>query len=113
MFTQRFARLLGVGAVALAMVGCASHYDRKTNNALMGAGLGAAAGAVVSQGDPVYAIGGAAAGGLLGHILTSDDRRSRGWDRAVVLIRPSIAATVTTGDTPATIGIAADTAPLR
>ncbi|HLU78739.1 MAG TPA: hypothetical protein VKZ52_04130 [Burkholderiaceae bacterium] len=81
MFTQRFARLLGVGAVALAMVGCASHYDRKTNNALMGAGLGAAAGAVVSQGDPVYAIGGAAAGGLLGHILTSDDRRSRGWDR--------------------------------
>lgn len=81
MLTHRLARFSIAGVAALALAGCASHYDRKTNNAMIGAGLGAAAGAVVSQGDPVYAIGGAAAGGLLGHILTDDDRRSRGWDR--------------------------------
>lgn len=81
--TRRIARFALAGITALAMAGCASHYDRKTNNAMMGAGLGAAAGAIVSQGDPVYAIGGAAAGGLLGHVLTEDDRRpSRGWNRS-------------------------------
>ena len=81
MFTRRIAKLTIVGLTALAFAGCASHYDRRANNAMMGAGLGAAAGAVVSQGDPVYAVGGAAVGGLLGHVLTKDDRRSRSWDK--------------------------------
>ncbi|HZH56056.1 MAG TPA: hypothetical protein VFD96_02645 [Burkholderiaceae bacterium] len=56
--------------------GCATH-DRRHNNTMVGAGLGAAAGAVVSQGNPWYTLGGAAAGGVLGNILTEDDRRSR------------------------------------
>lgn len=81
MFTHRLAKLAIAGVTVLAFAGCASHYDRRTNNAMMGAGLGAAAGAVVSQGDPVYAVGGAAVGGLLGHILTEDDRRSRSWGK--------------------------------
>ena len=67
-----FGRLIVVGLTAFALAGCASSYDRKANNTMMGAGLGAAAGAVVSGGDPMYAIGGAAAGGLLGNILTQD-----------------------------------------
>ena len=80
MLSKRIAKFAVVGLAALALAGCASSYDRRTNNAMMGAGLGAAAGAVVSQGDPIYAVGGAAVGGLLGHVLTEDNRRSRSWD---------------------------------
>jgi hypothetical protein len=80
-FRHNIARITLIGLACATLVGCAT-YDRKGNNTLIGAGLGAAAGAVVSQGDPLYTVGGAAAGGLLGNILTSDDRRSsRGWDR--------------------------------
>lgn|SRR5690606_8541975 len=81
MLTQRLAKLAIVGMTALVFAGCASNYDRRTNNAMMGAGLGAAAGAVASQGDPLFAVGGAAVGGLLGHVLTDDDRGSRGWEK--------------------------------
>src|SRR5690606_8888047 len=76
------ARLAAIGLLAFAVAGCASARDRKTDNTLIGAGLGAAAGAVISEGDPLYTIGGAAAGGLLGNILTEERRyRPRGWDR--------------------------------
>src|SRR5690554_7642183 len=70
-------KLAAIGTLAFAMAGCASARDRRTDNTLIGAGLGAAAGAVVSQGDPLYTIGGAAAGGLLGNILTSEPRHER------------------------------------
>jgi len=81
--THRIGKLAAIGLTALAMAGCASHYDRKSSNTMVGAGLGAAAGAVVSQGDPWFTLGGAAAGGVLGNILTEDkdQRRSRGWNR--------------------------------
>lgn len=81
--THRFGKLAIVGVMALGLAGCASHYDRKSTNTVAGAGLGAAAGAVVSQGDPWVTLGGAAAGGVLGNILTEDrdHRRSRNWDR--------------------------------
>lgn len=80
---RTFTRFATIGLLAFTLAGCATHYDRKTNNTLMGAGLGAATGAVFSGGDPLYAIGGAAAGGLLGNILTEDRsaNRSRNWDR--------------------------------
>lgn len=76
-------RIATIGLLAFTLAGCATHHDRKTNNTLIGAGLGAATGAVFSGGDPLYTIGGAAAGGVLGNILTEDrsDRRSRNWDR--------------------------------
>lgn len=79
----RMSRLALIGIATLAFAGCASHYDRKSTNTMLGAGLGAATGAVVSQGDPWFTLGGAAAGGVLGNILTEDrkERRSRGWDR--------------------------------
>ncbi|HUH87960.1 MAG TPA: hypothetical protein VL003_07880 [Pusillimonas sp.] len=77
-----FARLTAIGILAFAMAGTATARDRKTDNTLIGAGLGAAAGAVISQGDPLYTIGGAAAGGLLGNILTEEPRyHRRDWDR--------------------------------
>lgn len=81
MLKHRISKLALIGLATFALAGCASHYDRKTGNTMMGAGLGAAAGAVVSQGDPLFTLGGAAAGGVLGNILTEDDRRrSRNWD---------------------------------
>ncbi|MBF6617714.1 MAG: hypothetical protein ITG07_13425 [Candidimonas sp.] len=73
---RNFVRVATVGLLAFTLAGCA-HHDRKTSNTLMGAGLGAAAGAVVTGGDPLYTLGGAAAGGLLGNVLT-EDRQYRG-----------------------------------
>src|SRR5690606_29525098 len=80
---RKFGRLIAVGLMAFTLAGCASSYDRKANNTMIGAGLGAATGAVFSGGDPLYAIGGAAAGGLLGNILTEDRsyRGSNNWNR--------------------------------
>lgn len=75
-----FARMATVSLLAFAMAGCASHYDRKTGNTMLGAGLGAATGAIFSGGDPLLTLGGAAAGGVLGNVLT-EDRGSRNWDR--------------------------------
>jgi len=80
---HNLARLLAVGVAVVALAGCTT-YDRRADNTLLGAGLGTAAGGVFSGGDPLYMLGGAAAGGLLGNVLTSDDRsygRGRGWDR--------------------------------
>ena len=79
----RISKLAIIGVTALAFAGCASHYDRKSTNTMLGAGVGAATGAVVSQGSPWVTLGGAAAGGVLGNILTDDrdDRRSRSWNR--------------------------------
>ena len=65
---QRIARILMVGIAAVAVAGCATH-SRKHNNTMVGAGLGAAAGAVLTQGDPVYTLGGAAAGGVIGGVV--------------------------------------------
>jgi osmotically inducible lipoprotein OsmB len=77
---RNIARITAIGLVSLAMAGCATH-NRKSNNTLLGAGLGAATGAVFSGGDPLYTLGGAAAGGVLGNVLTEDrsERRGRSW----------------------------------
>lgn len=78
---RHLGRIAVIGLISISLAGCVGYgpQSRKTNNTLLGAGLGGAAGAVVSGGDPLTTIGGAAAGGLLGNILT-DDRRggSRG-----------------------------------
>ncbi len=75
-----YTRIATIGLLAFALTGCATHYDRKTSNTMMGAGLGAATGAIFSGGDPLFALGGAAAGGVLGNILT-EDRGSRSWNQ--------------------------------
>lgn len=73
-------RIATVSLLVFALAGCATHYDRKASNTMLGAGLGAATGAVFSSGDPLFTLGGAAAGGILGNVLT-EDRSSRNWDR--------------------------------
>jgi hypothetical protein len=66
-------------AVALLTSLEASAGDKKTRNTLVGAGLGAVGGALLSNGDPWATVGGAAAGGLIGNVITHDshhhDRR--------------------------------------
>lgn len=64
-------------AVAMMAMTQAVAADRKTTNAVIGAGIGAAAGAVITQGGTVGTLGGAAAGGLLGYVLTDEPRKER------------------------------------
>ena len=70
----RLARIAGLGLLILALAGCSAHNTRR-ENAVIGLGAGAIAGALFSDGDPLAMLGGAAAGGVLGTVLT-DDRRS-------------------------------------
>ena len=79
MTTARFVRYLSAVAVlSVALMSTAQASDKVTNT-ILGAGLGAAAGAVLSEGDPMLTIGGAAAGGVLGNILTEDKRDRRSY----------------------------------
>lgn len=75
------ARIATIGLLALTLAGCATHHDRRSSNTLLGAGLGAATGAVFSGGDPLYTLGGAAAGGILGNVLTEDRSYRRSNNR--------------------------------
>lgn len=59
--------LLSASGAALA--------DKKTDHTLIGVGLGALAGALFSNGDPMAALAGAAAGGAIGNIATDDKKR--------------------------------------
>lgn len=75
---SRSIRALGAIVFSLACISTA-HASNKTTNTILGAGLGAAAGAVFSEGDPLYTLGGAAAGGVLGNILTENERDHRSY----------------------------------
>jgi len=83
---RHIAQFALAGLMALAVAGNAAAADRKSTNTILGAGLGAAAGAVLSEGDMMMTLGGAAAGGLLGNVLTEDrrdhHRHWRGHDRS-------------------------------
>ncbi|GAB2888540.1 hypothetical protein LSG25_08670 [Paralcaligenes sp. KSB-10] len=89
MNTQRYLASFAVsGLLVLALSSTALASDRRTTNTLLGVGLGAVAGAMLSDGDPVLTLGGAAAGGLLGNVLTEgrghrDRGRYRSYDRRV------------------------------
>ncbi len=80
----RLAKFAVVSAMAMGFASTVMASD-KTTNTLLGAGLGAAAGALLSEGDPLLTLGTAAAGGVLGNVLTEDRRHSgprwRGNDR--------------------------------
>jgi len=56
-------------AAAIGIGGC-SGMSRQDRNTLLGAGVGAAAGNVLSDGSTMGTLGGAAAGGVLGRVLT-------------------------------------------
>lgn len=81
----RRSRRRRYGAAILAVLLAFSFADgalaasKKTRNTLIGVGLGAAAGAMLSDGDAWGTIGGAAAGGLIGNVVTKDRHHGRGW----------------------------------
>ncbi|WP_009524206.1 glycine zipper 2TM domain-containing protein [Imbroritus primus] len=69
---RQLVRLVAAGAVLATLAGGAQAADRKTTNTLIGAAIGAVGGALISNGDPIMTIGGAAAGGLIGNVATRD-----------------------------------------
>jgi osmotically inducible lipoprotein OsmB len=78
------AGLIALGATLAVFAGGANAMDRETRNTLIGAAIGAVGGALLTQGDPVAMIGGAAVGGLVGNVTTDrrhDYRADRGgWN---------------------------------
>ncbi|HCW21064.1 glycine zipper 2TM domain-containing protein [Achromobacter sp.] len=81
--TKRVVQAVLAGVLALGF-SMTAQADKQTRNTVIGAGLGGVAGALLSEGDPWATVGGAAAGGLLGHVITGDDdrgRRRHDWDR--------------------------------
>jgi osmotically inducible lipoprotein OsmB len=59
-----------LGAVAAAMLvslGACAGMSRQDKNTVIGAGAGAAGGALLTNGSAVGTVGGAAVGGIIGH----------------------------------------------
>lgn len=81
---KRTFKTMGIIVLTASLGACAgmSSTERGT---LVGAGVGAAAGSVISGGSPIGIIGGAAAGGIIGHEIgeNRDDRyyRNDRYDR--------------------------------
>lgn len=81
--TKRLIQAVLAGVLALGF-SMTAQADKQTRNTVIGAGLGGVAGALLSEGDPWATLGGAAAGGVLGHVITDDNdrgRRRHDWDR--------------------------------
>lgn len=71
---QRMAVSAVTAAVMLGVVGCSGMSTREKDTAI-GAGVGAAAGAVLTGGSAFGTIGGAAVGGIIGNQIDTDRRR--------------------------------------
>ena len=55
-------------AVALAMsLSACGHWSKRDRNTALGAGAGAAGGAILTDGSTLGTLGGAAVGGIIGH----------------------------------------------
>ena len=69
-------KTIGVIVIAAGLSACAgmSHTEKDT---LVGAGTGAVAGSVISGGNPVGIVGGAVAGGIIGHEVGEDKDAGR------------------------------------
>lgn len=76
--TRRNRAAAGIAAALLAMTPAVA-LANKTGNTLLGAGIGALGGALISDGDTWGTIGGAVAGGVIGNVA-SKDKHDR-WDR--------------------------------
>ena len=63
---QRFTLGVVAAAMLLGLGGCAG-MSAQDKNTVVGAGVGAVGGAVLTGGSAVGTVGGAAVGGILGH----------------------------------------------
>ncbi|MCF8710216.1 hypothetical protein [Rhizorhapis sp. SPR117] len=76
--SRRLSLVGGLAAVLLIIAPEAAHAD-KTGNTVLGVGIGAPGGALISGGDTRGTIGGAVAGGVSGNIASKDKKHR--WDR--------------------------------
>lgn len=61
----------------MAMSASHSAYaDKREKNTWIGVGVGALAGGLLSNGDPLAMLGGAAAGGLVGNVTTHQEKHN-------------------------------------
>ncbi len=58
---------LGLGVMAIALLGACAGMSRQNQNTAIGAGVGAVGGAVLTGGSAVGTVGGAAIGGIIGN----------------------------------------------
>lgn len=63
-------------AVLIGLGGC-SGMSQQDQNTAVGAGIGGVAGAVLTDGSPIGAVGGAVVGGVIGNQVDTDDDRNR------------------------------------
>ncbi|MBV8045639.1 MAG: glycine zipper 2TM domain-containing protein [Paludibacterium sp.] len=66
---KRLAIAVSIVALTATATGCASMTHKQRNTAI-GAGAGAIAGSILTDGDPLAVVGGAAVGGLIGYKTT-------------------------------------------
>ena len=71
---QKFTLGTATAALLLGLGGCAG-MSRQGQNTAIGAGIGAVGGSLLTGGDALGTIGGAAVGGVIGHEASKPDRR--------------------------------------
>lgn len=72
--TQRFTVASITLAISIGLGGC-SGMTQRDQNTMVGAGIGGAAGAVLTDGSPIGTVGGAVVGGIIGNQVDTDDER--------------------------------------
>ena len=70
---QKFTNLTITVAVIISLSGCSSMSQREKSTAI-GAGVGAAAGAILTGGGLIFTVGGAAVGGVIGNQVGKDEK---------------------------------------
>ncbi len=71
---QSLGKAALIGIAVASMAGCADMSPKQRNTAI-GAGVGAVGGAVLTGGDALGTLGGAAVGGVIGNVTTDNPRR--------------------------------------
>ncbi|MGO4154680.1 glycine zipper 2TM domain-containing protein [Cupriavidus sp. YAF13] len=71
---QSLGKVALIGIAVASMAGCADMTPKQRNTAI-GAGVGAVGGAVLTGGDALGTLGGAAVGGVIGNVTTSNPHR--------------------------------------
>lgn len=71
---QKLAVISFISTISFGVIGCAGMSEQGQNTAI-GAGAGALGGAVLTGGSPVGTVGGAAVGGIIGHVVSKPNRK--------------------------------------
>ncbi|MBT9491348.1 MAG: glycine zipper 2TM domain-containing protein [Paucibacter sp.] len=71
---QRISSIAVSAALTLALSACAG-MSQQDKNMVIGAGIGAAGGAVLTGGSAAATVGGAVVGGVIGHEIEKDKKK--------------------------------------